>query len=127
VFLDTLNPAEVIRAIHSERVSVLVTVPRLVESLQSQIERDLAASGDLEKFQRDFKTAEGEHFLRRWWRFRAIHRRFGWKFWAVISGGAALPRPHRKILGTPGLRRRARLRPHRNHLARQRESPLQAR
>ena len=28
--------------------------------------------------------------LRRWWRFRKIHRQFGWKFWAVISGGAAL-------------------------------------
>ncbi len=24
------------------------------------------------------------------WRFRKIHRRFGWKFWAVISGGATL-------------------------------------
>jgi long-chain acyl-CoA synthetase len=102
VFLDTLNPAEVIRAIHDERVSVLVTVPRLVESLQYQIERDLAAGGQLEKFQRDFKTAEGEHFLRRWWRFRAIHRRFGWKFWAVISGGAALPAPTEKFWGRLG-------------------------
>ena len=34
--------------------------------------------------------AATEHFLRRWWRFRAIHRKFGWKFWAFISGGAAL-------------------------------------
>lgn len=102
VFLDTLNPAEVIRVIHDGRVSVLVTVPRLVESLQHQIERDLAASGDLEKFQCDFKTAEGEHFLRRWWRFRAIHRRFGWKFWAVISGGAALPAPTEKFWGRLG-------------------------
>ncbi|HXJ17272.1 MAG TPA: AMP-binding protein [Candidatus Polarisedimenticolia bacterium] len=91
VFLDTLNPAEVIGAIRSERVSVLVTVPRLIESLRDQIGRDLAASGRLEKFQRDYRASEGEHFLRRWWRFRAIHRRLGWKFWAVISGGASLP------------------------------------
>ena len=91
LFLDTLNPAEVIRAVRDERVSVLVTVPRLLESLRDQLQRDLAARGRLERFQRDFQAAEGEHFLKRWWRFRAIHRRFGWKFWAVISGGAALP------------------------------------
>ena len=91
VFHDTLNPSEVIRTIHEERVSLLVTVPRLIESLRDQLERDLAAQGRLEKFQRDFQAAEGQHFLRRWWRFRAIRRRFGWKFWAMISGGAALP------------------------------------
>ena len=91
VFLDTLNPAEVGRAIRDERVSLLVTVPRLIESLRDQIERDLAARGRTEKFQRDYKAAEHEHFLKRWWRFRAIRRQFGWKFWAVISGGAALP------------------------------------
>ncbi len=91
VFLDTLNPAEVARTIREERVSLLVTVPRLIESLRDQIERDLAARGRTEKFQRDYRAAEREHFLKRWWRFRAIRRRFGWKFWAVISGGAALP------------------------------------
>jgi len=91
IFLDTLNPAEVARTIRSERVSLLVTVPRLIESLRDQIERDLAARGKLEKFQRDYQAAEHEHFLKRWWRFRAIRRRFGWKFWAIVSGGAALP------------------------------------
>jgi len=91
IFLDTLNPNEVIRAIHDERVSVLSTVPRLVESLRGQIERDFDARGRLGKFQRDFQAAEGEHFLKRWWRFRAIRCRFGWRFLAVISGGAALP------------------------------------
>jgi long-chain acyl-CoA synthetase len=91
VFHDTLNPSEVIRTIREERVSLLVTVPRLIESLREQIERDMVAQGRLENFQRAMQAADGEHFLRRWWRFREIHRRFGWKFWAMISGGAALP------------------------------------
>ncbi len=30
---------------------------------------------------------------RRWWRFRKIHRAFGLKFWALISGGGALAAP----------------------------------
>lgn len=102
VFLDTLNPAEVIRAIRAERVSVLVTVPRLIESMRDQIERDLAASGRVEKFRRDYQAAEGEHFLKRWWRFRAIHGRLGWKFWAVISGGAALPEDAEQFWGRLG-------------------------
>ena len=28
---------------------------------------------------------------KRWWRFRDIHAAFGFKFWALISGGGALP------------------------------------
>jgi long-chain acyl-CoA synthetase len=91
VFLNTLNPAEVIRTIRNERVSALITVPRLIESLRDHIERDLESRDHLEKFRRDFKASEGQHFLRRWWRFREIRRQFGWKFWAIVSGGAALP------------------------------------
>jgi long-chain acyl-CoA synthetase len=91
LLLDTLNPGEVQRTIKRERVSVLVTVPRLVESLRDKIERDLEAEGLIERFRRDFTLGEKEHFLWRWWRFRRIRRRFGWKFWAFISGGAALP------------------------------------
>ncbi len=30
---------------------------------------------------------------RRWWRFRRVHREFGLKFWAFVSGGGALPGP----------------------------------
>jgi long-chain acyl-CoA synthetase len=91
IYLDTLNPAEALRAIRSERVSVLVTVPRLVDSLRDHLEREAAARGELEKFRADLAAAEGEHFLLRWWRFRKIHSRLGWKFWAIVSGGAALP------------------------------------
>ncbi|MGH9733903.1 MAG: AMP-binding protein [Candidatus Acidiferrales bacterium] len=91
IFVDTLNPADVTRTIHNEKVSVLVAVPRLIESLRDQVELDLTTSRRIEKFRRRFRAAEGKDFLRRWWIFRRIRRRFGWKFWAIISGGAALP------------------------------------
>src|SRR5690348_3194942 len=91
IFLDTMSPAEVSRTIPQERVTALVTVPRMIESLRGQIEREIEAAGRAEKFRRNFSRADGEKFLRRVWRFRKIHRRLGWKFWAFISGGAALP------------------------------------
>ena len=89
-FMDTLNPAEVIREIRGERISVLVAVPRLIESLRGQLERDLESRDHTAKFRHNFDRAAHEHFLWRWWRFRKIRRRFGWKFWAMVSGGAAL-------------------------------------
>ena len=91
VFAGTLKPSQLIDTIRRERVSVLVSVPRLIESLQREIERDLDARGETEKFRRRFESAEAKHFLRRWWIFRKIRRRFGWKFWAIIAGGATLP------------------------------------
>jgi long-chain acyl-CoA synthetase len=91
LFMDTLNPAEVIREIHDERVWALVAVPRLIESLQGHLERDLETNGQMPKFRRNFERGAGEHFFRRWWRFRTIRTRFGWRFMAMVSGGAALP------------------------------------
>ncbi len=90
LFQDTLNPTEVMRVIKRERVSVVVAVPRLMESLKDKVVRDLEATGRLPWFKRQFEAAKDQHFVRRWWRFRRIHNQFGWKFWAFISGGAAL-------------------------------------
>jgi len=90
IFQDALTPAEVMATIRRERVSVLVAVPRMLQSLKEKIERDLKQEGWEEDFRRRFEAAEGKHFLRRWWMFRGIRRRFGWKFWAFICGGAAL-------------------------------------
>lgn len=92
VFEKTLNPTEVIATIRRERVSVLVAVPRMIESLKQKIERDLDDRGRRERFARRYATSATQHFLRRWWTFRDIRRQFGWKFWAMISGGAALER-----------------------------------
>jgi long-chain acyl-CoA synthetase len=38
----------------------------------------------------DPKRARGKWYVR-WWRFRRVHRLFGFKFWCFISGGAPLP------------------------------------
>jgi long-chain acyl-CoA synthetase len=91
IFADSLRPSEVIDTVRRERVSVLVAVPRLLESLQRDVETRIENQGQSGKFGKNFAAAESEHFLLRWWRFRRVRRRFGWKFWAFISGGAALP------------------------------------
>ncbi|MBN1571545.1 MAG: AMP-binding protein [Acidobacteria bacterium] len=102
IFHDTLNPSEIIQTIKKERISVLVTVPRVMETLQTKIERDLEIAGTLEHFCREFEKAEAMRFLKRWWRFRRIHSRFGWKFWAFICGGATLPARTEQFWGRLG-------------------------
>ncbi|MGO8795662.1 MAG: AMP-binding protein [Candidatus Sulfotelmatobacter sp.] len=90
IFQDEFKPSEIVSTIHRERVSVLVTVPRVLQSLKQKIERDLEEAGKLEQFRQRLRESEGRHFLVRWWMFRSIRRQFGWKFWAFICGGAAL-------------------------------------
>ena len=84
IFQDSLKPNEIIAAIRRERASVLVAVPRVIESVRRKIEHDFASLQD------KLVNAEKKHFLLRWLRFRRVHRMLGWKFWAIISGGAAL-------------------------------------
>jgi long-chain acyl-CoA synthetase len=91
VFIDALKPVDVVETIQRERVSVLVAVPRFIESLQREVERYEEREGRAEQFQRNFARSASGHFLWRWWRFRRVHSRLGWKFWAFICGGAALP------------------------------------
>lgn len=84
-FQESFKPTDIISTIKRERISVLVAVPRVAESLKNKIRGDFAAA-----IEKNWDRAEKEHFLKRWWRFRKVRRHFGWKFWAIISGGAAL-------------------------------------
>ena len=90
VFQASMNPSDVMETIRLERVSVAVAVPRMLQSLKEKVRRDVEDVGQAGAFEKKFAAADGKHFLRRWWRFRDIRRKFGWKFWAFISGGAAL-------------------------------------
>jgi long-chain acyl-CoA synthetase len=90
VFEPSANPSEIIRTVKSERATALIAVPRMLDALHAGIEREFEARGTSSWFERKLAKAQGKKFLRRAWMFRQIHRRFGWKFWAFISGGAAL-------------------------------------
>jgi long-chain acyl-CoA synthetase len=90
VFEPSANPAEIIRTAKRERATALIAVPRMLDALRAGIDGEMEVRGRLPWFQRVFESAKGRKFLRRAWMFRRIHRRFGWKFWAFISGGAAL-------------------------------------
>ena len=84
-FGEQFEPSRMIELIHRERISVLVTVPRVLHLLRMHL---LEHYGSLAL---DLERAKDLSVWKRWWRFRQVHRAFGWKFWAAISGGATLP------------------------------------
>jgi long-chain acyl-CoA synthetase len=89
-FQDSLNPSQTIDTVRKHRISVIVAVPRVLETLRTKIERDFESRGESDVLDRKLVAAESQHFLKRWWTFRRVHRQLGWKFWAFVSGGAAL-------------------------------------
>jgi long-chain acyl-CoA synthetase len=90
VFQQSSNPAEIIRTIKRERATALIAVPRILDVLRTGLTREAEGHGRSWVLNQLLEKASGRKFLRRVWMFRPLHRRFGWKFWAFISGGAAL-------------------------------------
>jgi long-chain acyl-CoA synthetase len=90
VFENSPPPSEILRTLKRERATALIAVPRMLDALRNALEQEIDASGWRAWFTSAYASADGEPFLRRVWRFRRLHRRLGWKFWAFISGGAAL-------------------------------------
>ncbi len=86
-FENRLAAPRLIDLIRGERISVLAAVPRVLALLKTHLEMTLP---DVE----DRIAAAGPiNPWRRWWRYRKVHREFGLKFWAFVSGGGALPGP----------------------------------
>ncbi len=83
VFMRGFAPHEILRQIRTRRISVLVSVPQILEILRTHL---IQMFPEL----RQLKRRKG-HWLCRWWRYRKVHRLFGWKFWSFIVGAAPLP------------------------------------
>jgi long-chain acyl-CoA synthetase len=82
VFMRGYNPKEIVRQIHTRRISVLVSVPQILEILREYLQQTFPQLKDL--------RPASAHWLWRWWRYRKVHRLFGWKFWSFIVGAAPL-------------------------------------
>jgi long-chain acyl-CoA synthetase len=83
VFMRSFNPHDIVRIVKNWRISVIVCVPKILEVLKEHAVR-VDPSADI--------PPEGRLSIpKRWWRYRAIHRIFGLKFWAFVVGAAPLP------------------------------------
>jgi len=82
VFMRGYNPKEILRQIRTRRISVLVSVPQILEILREHLQQLFPELKELSPL--------NIHWLRRWWRYRKVHRLFGWKFWSFIVGAAPL-------------------------------------
>jgi long-chain acyl-CoA synthetase len=83
-FETRLQAQRLIEMIHDEKVSVLCSVPRVLDLLRLHL---LAVHPGLAD---ELKRAAGTKAVARWWRFRKIHQTLGFRFWAFVCGGAAL-------------------------------------
>ncbi len=84
-FTEHLEPSRVVELIRRERISVLVAVPRVLQLMRTHLMSKYASLA------LELEQAKNLSAWKRWWRFRQVHRALGWKFWALISGGATLP------------------------------------
>jgi long-chain acyl-CoA synthetase len=85
VFMRSFNPHDIVRVVKTWRISVIVSVPKILDVLKEHALRVDPSAGDAPP------TAGRASIPKRWWRYRRIHRMFGMKFWAFISGAAPLP------------------------------------
>ncbi|MGA7521170.1 MAG: AMP-binding protein [Acidobacteriaceae bacterium] len=83
-FENRLQAQRLIEIIHRERISVVCSVPRVLDLLRSHLLALDPALADR------VPAAAGQSVWKRWWQFRKIHRLFGYKFWAFVCGGASL-------------------------------------
>jgi len=96
---------------------VLVSVPKVLDVLREHVLRTVSAStgapsqtsaGSAEAAATGPVLAEApearrrEHFTRRWWRYRRVHRIFGLKFWAFVVGAAPLDAELEEFWGERG-------------------------
>src|SRR5205807_3149827 len=74
VFMRGYNPADIVSQIKRRRVSVLVSVPKILDVLREYVAARAQKTRDDESTAR--QGSSKQHWLRRWWKYSHIHRMF---------------------------------------------------
>ena len=82
VFMRGYNPEDIIKQVHDRRISVVVCVPKILDVLRKHVIQSIPELAQ--------NSSEPKNVVSRWWRYRRIHRMFGFKFWAFVVGAAPL-------------------------------------
>ena len=82
VFMAGFNPHEIVEQVKSRKISVIVCVPKILEVLREYVLATVPEASEVPE--------PGTHWTRRWWKYRRVHRMFGYKFWSFIVGAAPL-------------------------------------
>jgi long-chain acyl-CoA synthetase len=80
-FMSGYSPRDAAHLIRKRRISVLVCVPQMLELLRDYILQVVPEAG---------APARRGKWYWKWWQYRRVHRRLGWKFWSFVVGAAPL-------------------------------------
>jgi long-chain acyl-CoA synthetase len=107
VFMRGYNPVDIAQQIRSRRISVLVSVPKILDVLREYVRRDAPSAADAGVVKTPGLQGSGalravSRIAGRWWYHRDVHRLFGAKFWAFVVGAAPLDSDLEKFWGDLG-------------------------
>jgi len=90
VFVDSINPAEILKAIKEEKIWILGTLPKILELLKDYMIKKFNLGS--EKFKKKYERFKKIKWPLRFMAFLNIHLKIGWRLVAIVVGGASFDR-----------------------------------
>ncbi len=95
VFMRGYNPGDIADQVKRRRISVLVSVPKILDVLREHVLRSAPSAKEAGQVKTPGLQGRGAaravtRIAGRWWHHRDAHRLFGPKFWAFVVGAAPL-------------------------------------
>lgn len=93
IYPESQSAAAWVDIVQENRASAVIAVPQQLQLFTQWAMGTLKAegAGADDRRRRVLEKSRRHGILRRWWIWRRLHRRLGWKMWAFIVGGASLP------------------------------------